>query len=200
LFGKNKKKGLNWMEEEVKRMKKVIEEIQRKRAEIIDLGRQAAAGLLLPETIAGTPGDKLEELRRLTVIKNYLDYLAYLKQLENKIDQEVSKLQEEVEKMTNTVTESISLNIIEPHKNTIAQGTIVITWTTTGPIGKKLNVYLLKRGKQFHIISHGTPTDAGCLEWKIPKHIPGGTDYQIALFDPSTAIKVISEEFEIKPQ
>jgi hypothetical protein len=198
LIFRRKKDPLKWVEKEVNRLKKAIDELQRKRAEISDLGREAAAGLVIPETI--TEREKLEELRRLTVLKNYFTHQMKLRQLENQIDQEISELQEKVAEMEKKFSEPLSLNIIEPQRNTVAQGTLSVRWSSTGPIGDKLRVFLLKKGSQFRIISFGTPTATGCLEWRIPREVPPANDYQVALFDPATGLRAISEEFEIRPQ
>jgi hypothetical protein len=201
LIFSRKKDHWKQLEEEVDRLRKEINELQRKRAEINDLGRKAAAGLLTPETItAGTPGEKLEELRRLTVLKNYFTFQMKLRQLENQIDQEINGLQEKVAEMEQKLSESPSLNIIEPQRNTVAQGTLYIQWSSTGIIGDKLRVFLLKKGIQFRIISVGISTAPGCLEWRIPREVPPGTDYQVALVDPVTGLTAVSEQFKIRPQ
>jgi hypothetical protein len=199
LIFSRKKDPWKLVENELHRLIKEINEVQRKRAEIDYLGRKAAAGLLTPDTItAGTPGDKLEELHRLTVLKNYFNYKRRWMQLLNQLDQDISKLKEEVAEIETKISEPLSLKIIKPQKNAKLSGTLSILWSATGPIGDNLTIYLLKKDIQFRIISWSVPTKIGIYEWRIPPEIPPASDYKVLLFDRATGLTVISEEFEIK--
>lgn len=74
----------------------------------------------------------------------------------------------------------------------VAGSTQSITWTSSGAVGSKVNVTLLKAGSQVAVIkSRGA--NNGSLSWRLPSNLTPGADYTVRVASATTSVTDTSD-------
>ena len=111
----------------------------------------------------------------------------------------LEKLVVEIAKLGPKLQQPTSLTILSPRAgDSVRQGdTLRICWQSTGAIGDKLRIELLKNKTFFCVIDLAMPNN-GTFDWRTPAALAPANNYQVRLLDPLTSREVISEMFEIR--
>ncbi|MBT9169425.1 MAG: hypothetical protein DDT19_02784 [Syntrophomonadaceae bacterium] len=188
------------LQRENARLREELRRIAAERAEIRDMAARAGIPTGTP-TSSSSPSvgeDILTRLRRLTAQRENLELQARIARAEAEIETESQRLEQEIAQLEQQLQEPLTLCLLIPTAGQqVNRGTdLNIRWISTGPIGARLRIVLLKRCVLLTYISYSAPNN-GTFPWQVPKDLPLANDYRIALQDPTSGLSATSEEFVV---
>lgn len=174
-------------------LKKKLAKLSAERAKIRDMAAKISAGI--PTSIPGAKTSTEELVERVRIQTAYREQLALrarLAQMEAEMEAESRRLEEEIARREQQLTEPLSLTLTAPTSGqTVTHNTALnIKWESTGPVGDRLRIGLLKRGVPIRTISYGAPTKDESFSWKVPvpSELPVADDYEISIQDPASGL------------
>lgn len=178
------------IEKENEALRRYLVQLAAERAKIRDMVARTSAGL--PGMPASSGGeDPLERLQRLTVQRENLELQVRIARAETEIEAESQWLEQEIARLEQQLQEPLSLQLLAPTAGQqVDRGvTLNIQWSSTGPIGDRLRIVLLKRGILLQSISYGA-LNTGSFSWLVPtkNELPAGDDYEVAIQDPTSGL------------
>lgn len=180
-------------------LRRRLQRLTAERTKIRDMAARIAAGIP-----AGTPASSgegvLERLRTLTACRENLELRARIARAEAEMETESQRLEQEIARVEQLLQEPLALCLFTPRAGQQVKcgATLNIQWSSTGPIGARLKVGLLKRGVFLRSISFGVQTETCAFSWQVPTNLPPADDYQVSLQDPVSGLSAVSDNFQIQ--
>ena len=183
---------------ETEKMRKRFQRLQAERARLRDMATRTPTGI--PVIGAGTTTEELvERLRILTAQWENHVMRARVAQTEAEIEAECRRLEDQIAEMEARLSEPINLELIAPiaGQTVTRGGTLDIQWNASGPLGERLRIGLMKRGRHLRHIGSEL-TSRGAFAWPVPANTPQADDYQISIQDPTSGLWSVSGKFKIQ--